>query len=329
VTKLGGYSRTQDTADGILARWLVTGDESARAELRSVVGGEYRASNAVAMVVGTDAAGGDLVPVGFFDRIVERARPMDLSQRLPLRTVAGVGTSLDVPIDNEADDGGFVSTSESGEYDLDSPAVDKVTLTLLKYTKQIRISEELLADTPANLLEFLTGYIGAGMAARMNQLIVTEVLANGTAALTADAPTTIGAAEVPELFYKLSAEYAAGEASVAWLARRSTEGHLRSISSSSQFTFAPTPGGEVSPRSTLWGFPLVTDSNMGAMAASAKSLLIANWNYVGIRRAAGLQVLRDPYSRAAYGELVLHCSFRTAIRVLQPAAVQYLTHPTS
>jgi HK97 family phage major capsid protein len=68
---------------------------------------------------------------------------------------------------------------------------------------------------------------------------------------------------------------------------------------------------------------------MGGLQASGKSLLIGNFNYMGMRLDPTMTFLRDPYSRASYGEVRLHYYFRTDFEVLQAAAFQYATHPTA
>jgi len=173
--------------------------------------------------------------------------------------------------------------------------------------------------------------VAAGYAATLNNLMVTEALSGGTAGLTLDSATAIGAGEVPELIYKLSAEYARGN--VAMLMRRATEGYLRGIFGSSQFAFGsqagPATGNGLNLQSTLWGVPVYSDGNMGALAASGKSLIIGNWGYMGKRVEPTMTFLRDPYSRATYGEVILHYYFRADFEVLQAGAFQYATHPTA
>jgi HK97 family phage major capsid protein len=72
--------------------------------------------------------------------------------------IPGQGTTVNVPVDNEAD-GEFVSTNEAAEFDLDAPATAQVAMTLVKYSKQIKISYELLEDEDANLLAFLSDFV--------------------------------------------------------------------------------------------------------------------------------------------------------------------------
>lgn len=313
---------TPDTQEGIFCRYIRSqGDPGALRELR--------ASNDTTMNITTAADGGDLVPTGHYQGIIERLRPQALYNILGVRMIPGVGTTVNVPIDNEADSGAFVSTSESSAFDRDAPAVSKIAMTLVKYTKKIDLTYELIQDEDSRLMEFLNVYVAQGMAATMNSLMVAEALADGTAGLTLDSASAIGGAEVPELLYKLSSEYARGN--VAWLMRRATEGYLRGLLSTSNFLFAPTPtaSGNGQVVSNLWGVPQYTDENMGQLAASGKSLLIGNWSYMGMRLDPAITFLLDPYSRASYGETILHYYFRCDFEVLQAAAFQYATHPTA
>jgi HK97 family phage major capsid protein len=76
--------------------------------------------------------------------------------------------------------------------------------------------------------------------------------------------------------YKLTGGWENGN-SVSWLTNRSTEGVIRSIASSSVFSFAPNPAGGMSPKSMLWGWPMFTSGHMPAATAGNKSVVLANW----------------------------------------------------
>lgn len=313
---------TPDTEEGIYCRWVRSGDPGAQRELV-----EMRASNDTTMNVTTAADGGDLVPTGHYNQIIERLRPLSLPERLGVMNIPGRGLTVNVPVDNEADSGAFVSTAESQPFDRDAPAVTKVAMTLVKYTKKVDLTYELLQGEDSGLLAFLARYVADGMAATLNSLLVTEALANGTAGLTLDAAAAIGVAEIPELLYKLGARYAEGP-NVAWLMRRATEGYLRGLVGS-PFQFAETPGGTTIQSRSLQGLPVFTDDNMGQLAASGKSLIVGNWAFMGMRLDPALTVLRDPFSRAGYGETILHYYFMADFAVLQAGAFQYATHPTA
>jgi HK97 family phage major capsid protein len=302
-----------------------TGDLRAMEEVQR----EVRASNDTTMNVTTAADGGDLVPTGHYNEIIAKLRPQSLHERLGVTRIPGVGLTVNVPYDDESDTGVFVSTNESSAFDRDAPAVNKKAMTLVKYTKKVDLTYELLNGEDSGLLSFLGGYVADGMAATLNALLVTEALASGTAALTLDAASAIGAAEVPELLYKLKARYAVG-ANVGWLMRRATEGYLRGLTGD-QFLFAQTPqgGGVGNFGASLIGLPQYSDDNMGALAASGKSMAVGNWSYMYLRLDPALTVLRDPYSRAGYGEVILHYYFQAVFKLIQAEAVVYATHPTA
>lgn len=317
-TKLG------DSEQAAMAYYIRTADASA---IR-----EQRASNNTGMNIGTAADGGDLVPTGHFNQIIARRDELMLAPRLGVRRIAGVGTTVNVPIDNEAD-GEFITKAEMGDdnstnvFDRDAPAVTKAAMTLVKYTKKIELTDELLADEDSNLLAFIEQFVGRGMAKTHNDLLLTEAASGGTAALTFDSASTIGASEVPELWYLLPDFYATDEPSVGWIMRRSTEGVIRGLAGTTNFYYSPTPGGTIGGRPTLWGAPLYNSGKAAAIAASAKSMYLGNWYYMGLREAPAITVLRDPYT--VDGKVILKYYFRAVYKTLQAAAIIYGTHPTA
>ena len=289
-----------------------------------------KASNDTDMNIGTAADGGNAVPTGHYNGIITKMDEIALYQRLGVEVIPGVGTTVNVPIDNEAD-GEFVSTAETTAFDRDAPAIGTVAMTLVKYTKRIEMSYELMQDETSQLMAYVNRRVGYGLAKTHNQLLVTEVLANGTAGLTFDATAAIGAAEVPELMYKLKGEYADN---AVWLADRTTEGYLRGLTGDS-FQFVPTPMGSVAGSQAtgssreLFGRPIYNTAKMPDIGAGNKSLVFGNFGFVGMRLAPDMTVLRDPYSKAQNGQVVFHYYFRTVYKVLIAEALQYGTHPTA
>ena len=289
-----------------------------------------KASNDTDMNIGTAADGGNAVPTGHYNGIITKMDEIALYQRLGVEVIPGAGTTVNVPIDNEAD-GEFVSTAETTAFDRDAPAIGTVAMTLVKYTKKIEMSYELMQDETSQLMAYVNRRVGYGLAKTHNQLLVTEVLANGTAGLTLDAAAAIGAAEVPELMYKLKGEYADN---AVWLADRATEGYLRGLTGNN-FQFVPTPMGSVAGSQAtgasreLFGRPIYNTAKMPDIGAGNKSLVFGNFGFVGMRLAPDMTVLRDPYSKAGNGQVVFHYYFRTVYKVLIAEALQYATHPTA
>lgn len=322
---INSKTRLGDDETRAMAYYIRTADASA---IR-----ETRASNNTGMNIGTAADGGDLVPTGHYNQIIARRDELMLANRLGVRRITGVGTTVNVPLDNEAD-GEFITKAEMGDdnstnvFDRDAPAVTKAAMTLVKYTKKVELTDELLQDEDSNLLAFLEGFVGRGMAKTHNDLLITEAAAGGTAALTFDSASTIAAAEIPELWYLLPDYYATDEPSVGWVMRRATEGVIRGLAGTTNFYYAPTPGGSTMVgQPMLWGAPLYNSGKVAAIAASAKSVFLGNWYFMGLREQPGLTVLRDPYT--VDGKVILKYYFRAVYKTLQAAAIIYGTHPTA
>lgn len=303
-----------------IARYVRFGDVNALAELR-----------AANDTIGNKATGADglyAVPTGHYRQIIAKRDESMLADALGVMRIPGTGLTVNVPVDNETDVE-FAATSEQDDnyaqtYTRDFPAINQVAMTLAKYTKKIALTEELLEDEDSQLMSFLANYVGRAMASQHNSLLLTAVRAGGTAALTLDSASTIGSSEIPELVYKLAAEYTDG---AKWVMARTTEGVIRGLASSSVFLFNPNPAGSDRGMPEIWGFPVYSSTSASAIAASAKSLILGNFGFVGLREGNGMQFLRDPYTTD--GIVYLKYRFRAVYAVLQAEAIVYATHPTA
>lgn len=301
-----------DSEERAYAHFLRTGDPS---------GIETRASNDTDMNIGTAADGGNAVPTGHHNEIIARRDESMLPMALGVRMIPGVGTTVNVPLDAEAD-GEFISTAEAGAFDRDAPALGTKALTLVKYTKKVELSVELLQDEDSRLLTFLADFIGRGMAKTHNNLLLTEVGTNGTSFKTFAGTGAIAAGEPEDIVGNndLSA-YLDDDSSIAWVTRSSTYWDILSITGNDRL-YAQQVIGNTDGRSLL-GYPVRYSQKVDALATGNKTLYFGNWNYVGMREAPGMTVLRDPYSKAGNGQVVLHYYFRTVYGVLQAEAVGY------
>lgn len=307
-----------DSEERAFAHFARTGDNSGLRELR--------ASNATDMNIGTAADGGNAVPTGHYQGIIARRDESMLAKQLGVRQIPGKGTTVNVPLDGE-DDGEFVVTSEAGTYDLDAPAIGTKALTLLKYTKQAKLSEELLEDEDSKILAYLNEFVGRGMAKTHNTLLLAEVASNGTAFKTFASGTVIAVDELEAITYNDALDaYLDDTGSVAWVMKRSVHGEIALLDDASQRRYLGNVQGD---QATLLGFPVKYSVKAGATAVTAKSVYFGNWNYVGYREAPGLTVLRDPYTLAASGQILMTYMFRCVYGVLQAEAIGYGKHPTS
>jgi HK97 family phage major capsid protein len=278
------------------------------------------ASNDTDMNIGTAADGGNAVPVGHYRGIIAKADESRLDTRLGVMPIPGVGTTVNVP--NESGSANvFVATNEASDFDRDAPALGKVEMTLVKLTKNVELSVELLEDEDSRLMAFLDIYVGRALARTYNSLLVTA-LAAGAQAYALSSASAIAAADIPGVVYGLKEPYAEG---AAWVMKRSTEGAIRALSGNN-WQFMNTPAGGVETR--LWGFPTYNSEFVAAPGANNKSMYFGDFSYVG-RRDGGLTFLRNPYLLGSKGQVVLHYYTRTVFKVLQAEAILAATHPSA
>lgn len=306
-----------DDETRMVAHYLRTGDPAALGLRPSA------AYNDTDMNIATPADGGYAVPTGMYNGIISRRDELALYPRLGVRGIPGQGLTVNVPIDDEADVL-FTAVTEANSIGRDAPALNQKAFTLVKYAKKLQFSWELLRDEDAAVMAFVNDWIGRGIAATENSLLVTEVLANGTAGLTLDAAAAIGAAEIAEFVGKLAPEYQDG---AAWLLKNTTVAYIQGLNSDVTFHFAPAATGYAG-RPSLWGYPVYQSSACSAVQASAKSLVFGNFFFLGRRQGTTIQMLRDPYTAAGTGQITLWFWFDCVYGVLQAEAIQYATHPT-
>jgi HK97 family phage major capsid protein len=309
-----------DSEERALAHYIRTGDGSGLME--------QRASNDTTMNITTNVDGQYLVPTGHYNSVIARRDESMLATALGVRNIPGKGTTVNVPVDNE-DDGEFIVTSESGAYDRDAPATTQVAMTLLMYTKKIDLTYQLLEDEDSQLMAFLADFVGRGLAKTHNALLLTEVAASGTSLKTFASATVIAVDELePITFNEALSNYLDDTGSVAWVMQRAVHGEIVLLDDTSIRRYANNQmGNEEGP--SLLGFPVKYSAKSGATAASAKSVYFGNWNYVALREAPSMTMLRDPYTRSSYGEVVINYYFRAVYKVLVAEAVGYGVHPSA
>jgi len=312
-----------DNETKALAHWYKTGDTGAVSHMLAENGrGIEIKSNATDLNITTAADGGNAVPTGHYQGIIARRNEEMLTSRLGIMPIPGTGTTVNVPVDAGTANA-FVSTAETVGYDLDGPALGQVVMTLVKYTKLVKLSEELLQDEDSQLMNFLNDYVGRALAVTHNTLLLTEA-ANGTK--FADfANTSIAAGKMEAIVGNDTLDpYLAG-GRVAWVMRNSTQWAVNSILGSARIyngleNVPAREGGD------LLGYPVYRSAAAAAIGTGNKSVFFGNWSYMGYREAPSMTVLRDPYTLAANGQIQLVYMFRAVYKVLQAGAIGYGLH---
>ncbi len=270
---------------------------------------EFRAQS-----VGTNTAGGYLVPAGFRAKLIERMKQFGGIGEEAETFNTSEGNPLNYPtIDDTANIGEIVA--EAGTFAAGADLVFATrTLSAYKYMAggagnlPLKVSWELRDDSAFDLPSFLTRTLGTriarvqavhwatGTGTGQPQGIVTPITTSGAIGSNATGPTY---AELLATVNFLDPAYWAG---AKWLMNSATLAKIqglvdttgRPLLNPSTEGISSSPGGQ-----TLLGYPVVIDQAMPAMAASAKFLAFGNINeaYV-IRRVKDvtLVVLNELYA---------------------------------
>lgn len=328
--------------------WLATGKAKIKAhtnhdaELPVTVfdqetGGLKSIKVKAALQEGTDSEGGYLVPAQELGRIISKRDEVSL---LPKLGVMGITTDRDtfnVPTEATALTK-YTIVAEEGEITggQEEPAFGQVQLTPYKFMKLIKVSEELMEDFNSGLDSFLNEALGRAWGVTENYYVQVGsgssqpqgVFVGGTAALTLDSASAIGAAEVPELMGTLTMAYRAGAVMVM---ARETAAYLAGLRDSNDWAFRSAPiASLMSGAQDLGiGYPVYPTEDAATIAASAKTMLFGNFGLYAWARNRSLRVRRLVELYAGTGQIGILAQFRADGKVLQAEAFQYATHPTA
>jgi HK97 family phage major capsid protein len=274
--------------------------------------------------------GAELVPDDFFPQIVAKRDQASIARRAGARVLQTSRDILNIPVEN-ASMNTFAVTAEEAAYTQNEPTFATVAVTVYKFTKVIKVSEELLEDEATNLDSFLTDGIGRAWALTENEYVITGngsgqpqgLLTGGSVGYTFADTNAIAATEIPSVFWSLGDPYHDG---AVWIMKGATAGHLQSLTGNN-FQLVPTPymptqmTGDIPMN--LWGKPVFLSDSMPAVADNNKSILFANLNYYALVERRGLTISRNPYLYQANGQIGIFCSVRFGGAVLQSEAVKW------
>ena len=280
-----------------------------------------------ALEAGTDSEGGYIVPSPQHDVIIERRDLLSIIRVAPgfMRMTTTAGT-YDIPVEGD-DSAAMDATAEEAAATQNDPVFGNAAGVITKYTREIRYSDELEMDNSANFMGFIGSRMSREMAKAENAALHTALFAGGTAALTLDSNSTIGAAEIPEITGLIPASWENG---AIWNMRKSTAAIIRGLQGN-DFLFAPTPnasGGVNGSRYMLDGYPVYYNDQADAMGADNQVITFYNPEAVAVIDRQGLSVLVDPYTLASTGQVKLVYKFRFDVIVTQAQGVLEIICPS-
>lgn len=259
--------------------------------------------------VTTGAEGGYLVPDPLLNRIIAKRDLASWVRQAPCQIFQTEADHLVVPIEDtrHAD---FTSTAESAAYSNDTTGnVAQVDLTLTKYTKVVKVTEEFLSAKNSNWESWMTGVLARAEAGTENALATAVVLNDATAGSAFASATAITVAELARCVGELSNGYAVtGEA--GFLMKNGSKWYIKGL-------YTATQRGD-----EFFGFPAYVSDDMQAMTAGLKSVVFGNWNYFGVIEKPGMMVQRNPYLYMANGQVGIFASIFRGYDTLQTEAIR-------
>lgn len=251
-----------------------------------------------AMTIGTDPAGGYLVPEEFEAEIVK-----GLSEENVMRTLARVVTaSSDRNIPVETGRAQAYWTGEEKSYTESQVTLGRRTLGAHKLTALIKVSEELLQDSMFDLEAFLREEFVYAMGAKEEAAFINGdgvgkplgVVVDAEVGVTAASATAVTADELIDLYHSLRRPY---RRRATFMANDNTLKAIRKLKDNTgQYLWQP--GLQAGQPDTLLGRPVVAASDMPEMAAGNKSILFGDFSFYRIVDRAGraMQRLAELYA---------------------------------
>jgi HK97 family phage major capsid protein len=326
--KGGGFARmnlkTQrgDSQEKAFWYWARTGDK-----------GAYKAD--VFLGEGDEEQGGAVVPASFYNKIVARKAEASIIRKAPATILTVSNKTVNIPIQKAgvveaapvATNESYNATAVAADQNQVEP-IDNQAITLVKYTRIHRLSDELLSDQQANLEEFLSGFVGQAFGLHENSLAFTYNTATsatyGSTKGYDAAAAAVAAADVVGLYGSLLDAYIDGS---CWVMAPATYAAILSIQDE-PFSFQNTPAGQLGSRS-LMGQPVYTTAAMQAIGATNKSILFGNFRAgFMVAESSPMTVRRLTEVYAPYGQVGFLFAQRIGTAVVNANAINHLLHAT-
>lgn len=244
----------------------------------------------------TDTAGGHTVPETFVGQLYEF-----LTERSAIRqtnvNVLTTASGEKMLIPKVTEHGGASLVSEGGTIPSDDPAFGQAELDSYKYAQLIQLSSELIADTGVNLLDFIARDAGRALGEATGAHYLTGdgaskptgILQDTTVGVTAAAEAEVAADELIDLFFSVIGPY---RRNAYWMLNDATLASVRKLKDNDgQYLWEPSLRQGVPDR--ILGRPVITDHNIAAPAAGAKSVIFGDFSGYYIRDVGSMRFERS------------------------------------
>jgi len=284
------------------------------------------------LVIGTDAAGGYLVPDEFERTLVQKLEEQNVMRQLATVITTASGTR-EIPV--EADYGTASWLGETAQYQESDATFSQVTLSAYKLGTIIKVSEELLNDSAFNIDNYVASAFARRFAKAEEAAFVngdgsgkpTGVVQSAEEGKVGAAgqTTSVTAEDLFDLYHALRRPY---RRNATWLMADSTAKAVRKLKDNDgQYLWQP--GLQAGQPDVLLGRPVAISDDVPAMAAGAKSILFGDFSYYWIADRVGRVMQRLDELYAATGQVGYRMYQRVDGKLILPEAVKYYQNAES
>lgn len=280
---------------------------------------------------GTDNEGGYAVPDDFYNSIVEQRDLSSWVRQAPVQRFVTNRDRILIPTESTAGTKLVVTDEEAG-YDENEPVFGQAALTIFKFTKMIKMSEELMDGDAVGLQEYIAStiaraqakaenyYCTVGTGSGMPQGLVYGSTSSSVMMATAD---TIVSTDITGALATLSAGYEE-PGMMGLIMNPAVLWYIRGITGNPfQFAVTPQAAGD-----SILGIPVYKAPDADTYTVhSGKVITYANMGFYAFAERQGITVARNPYLYQANGIVGIFAKSRFGGVLTQAgAAVHMLGH---
>ena len=325
-----GKTKTDEEYSKAFRNWLCSGADSLTPEHRSLMQSKFVAGEGRQLGVASGAAGGFLVPQGFYEQIVTSMRAWGgiRNSRANIFATAS-GQALPIPTTDDTANAGMRIAENTQITDLATTYGQRLLGAHMYTSRIIRVAIQLLQDSAFNIETHLAGVMGTRLGRITNAEFTIGtgtgmpqgVQVGATSGVVAGAgnATAINYANLVALEHSVDPAYRAG---AEWMFHDTT---LRTIKQLADGQGRPlwTPGLAVREPDTILGHRYVINQDMPVMATNARSILFGDFSKYFVRDVLDIQVLRLTERYADFLQVGFLAYSRHDALLSDPAAIRF------
>lgn len=310
--------------------WLQGGAEALTPERRAQMQARFVAAEGRQLGVGTGAAGGFLVPQGFYDQLITSMRAFGgiRNSRATIFATAS-GQPLPIPTTDDTANTGMRIAENTQITDLATTYGQRILGAHVYTSRIIRVAVQLLQDSAFNIESHLAEVMGTRIGRITNTEFTTgtgtgqpqgvQTGATSGVAAAAGNTTTVTYADLVALEHSVDPAY---RRSAEWMFHDTT---LRTLKQMVDGQGRPlwTPGLAVREPDTILGHRYVVNQDMPVMAANARSILFGDFSKYLVRDVLDIQVLRLTERYADFLQVGFLAYSRHDALLSDPAAIRF------